>query len=449
MDITAVILCGGSGTRLWPLSRSNYPKQFLRLFSEYSLFQEAVLRVKDIVEEILIVTSDSYYWIVENHLEEIEVRADIITEPNPKNTAPAIALATYHVKDNNSLLIMPSDHRVENKERFQEYIKKTYPYTKAHIITFGIRPTYPETGYGYIKLGDALSKENNIYKIEEFVEKPDKELAEEYINSGEYLWNSGMFFASKELLIDEFKQIDNTLYNISTKGDLESFKKAKALSFDYAVMEHTKKGACAKLDIKWSDVGSWLSVYENLKKDENNNAILGENCINISSDNNLIISNKRLVGALGLKNLIIVDTEDATLIADRNSSQDVKKIVDILKAKNDKRAEESLIAYKPYGYYMLLEEGKNFKIRKLLLKPKKHISKQMHHHRTEHWIVLRGTAKVFIADREYFFHENESFFVPKSTWHYIENPGIIDLEMLEVQSGEYLEEDDTVRENVF
>jgi len=449
MDITAVILCGGSGTRLWPLSRSNYPKQFLRLFSEYSLFQEAVLRVKDIVKEILIVTSDSYYWIVENHLEEINIKANIIIEPVAKNTAPAIALATYHAKDKDSLLIIPSDHRIENKERFQEYIRNTYPYTKTHIITFGISPTHPETGYGYIKLGDTLSKENNIYKIEKFVEKPSKELAQEYINSGEYLWNSGMFFADKDLLINEFKKIDSALYDISTKGDLESFKKAKALSFDYAIMEHTKKGACAKLDIKWSDVGSWLSVYEELKKDENNNAILGENYISINSDNNLIISNRRLVSALGLKNLIVVDTEDATLIADKNASQDVKKIVDILKAKNDKRAEESLISYRPYGYYVLLEEGKNFKIRKLLLKPKKHISKQMHHHRTEHWIVLRGTAKVLIDDKEYFFHENESFFVPKSTWHYIENPGIIDLEMLEVQSGEYLEEDDTVRENVF
>lgn len=412
MDITAVILCGGSGTRLWPLSRSNYPKQFLRLFSEYSLFQEAVLRVKDIAKEILIVTSDRYYWIVENHLKEINIKANIITEPAAKNTAPAIALATYHTKDNDSLLIIPSDHRIENKERFQEYIKNTYTYTKTHIITFGISPTYPETGYGYIKLGDTLSKENNIYKIEKFVEKPSKELAQEYINSGKYLWNSGMFFASKELLINEFKKIDSTLYDISTKGDLESFKKAKALSFDYAIMEHTQKGACAKLDIKWSDVGSWLSVYEELKKDENNNAILGENYISINSDNNLIISNKRLVGALGLKNLIIVDTEDATLIVDKNNSQDVKKIVDILKAKNDKRAEESLISYKPYGYYVLLEEGKNFKIRKLLLKPKKHISKQMHHHRTEHWIVLRGTAKVLIADKEYFFHETKVFLCP-------------------------------------
>jgi Mannose-1-phosphate guanylyltransferase len=362
MDITAVILCGGSGTRLWPLSRANYPKQFLRLFSEYSLFQEAVLRVKDIAKEILIVTSDRYYWIVENHLEDINIKANIITEPVPKNTAPAIALATYHTKDKDSLLIIPSDHRIENKERFQEYIKNTYPYTKTYIITFGISPTYPETGYGYIKLGDTLSKENNIYKIEKFVEKPSKELAQEYISSGEYLWNSGMFFADKDLLINEFKKIDSALYDISTKGDLESFKKAKALSFDYAIMEHTQKGACAKLDIKWSDVGSWLSVYEELKKDENNNAILGENYISINSDNNLIISNKRFVGALGLKNLIIVDTEDATLIADKNNSQDVKKIVDILKAKNDKRAEESLISYKPYGYYVLLEEGKNFKI---------------------------------------------------------------------------------------
>ncbi len=447
MDITAVILCGGSGTRLWPLSRSNYPKQFLRLFSEYSLFQETILKVKDIVKDILIITSDNYYWIVENHLEEMKIEASIIIEPTPKNTAPAIALATYHTQENNSLLILPSDHRIENIKLFQEYIKKVYPYSKNHIITFGIKPTYPETGYGYIKIGEAISED--IYKIDKFVEKPDKELAKQYIDSGDYLWNSGMFFASKELLIEEFKRIDEDLYNISKKGDLESFKRAKTNSFDYAIMEHTKVGVCARLDTKWSDVGSWLSVYEELQKDENRNAIVGENLIQLDSTNNLIISNKRLVSVIGLQHLIIVDTEDVTLIADKNNSQDVKKIVDVLKSKNDKRVEESLISYKPYGYYMLLEEGKNFKIRKLLLKPKKHISRQMHHHRTEHWIVLRGTAKVFIDDKEYFFHENESFFVPKSTWHYIENPGIIDLEMLEVQSGEYLEEDDTIRENVF
>ncbi|GAB6078609.1 mannose-1-phosphate guanylyltransferase/mannose-6-phosphate isomerase [Hydrogenobaculum acidophilum] len=447
MDITAVILCGGSGTRLWPLSRSNYPKQFLKLFSKYSLFQETILRIKDITNNIIIITSDNYYWIAENNLEEIGIEASIIIEPIPKNTAPAIALATYHAEENTSLLILPSDHKLENKDRFEDFVRKTYPYTKNYIITFGIKPTYPETGYGYIKIGDTVSED--IYKIDKFVEKPSKDVAEKYINSGEYLWNSGMFFASKELLIEEFKKIDTPLYEISIKGGLESFQKAKANSFDYAIMEHTTKGACAKLDIKWSDVGSWISVYEELQKDQNDNALVGDNSIALNSHNNLIISNKRLVGAIGLQNLIIVDTEDATLIADKNNSQDVKKFVDILKAKNDKRAEESLIAYKPYGYYMLLEEGKNFKIRKLLLKPKKHISKQMHHHRTEHWIILRGTAKVIIGDKQHFFHENESFFVPKSTWHYIENPGIIDLEMLEVQSGEYLEEDDTIREDVF
>ncbi len=447
MNITAVILCGGSGTRLWPLSRSNYPKQFLRLFSEYSLFQETVLRVKDIASDIIVITSDKYYWIVESHLDEIEIKANIITEPASKNTAPAIALATYHTKEHQSLLILPSDHSIKDNKRFQAYIEKTYPYTKDHIVTFGIKPTYPETGYGYIKLGEAISED--IYKIDKFVEKPQKELAIKYVESGDYLWNSGMFFAGKELLIEEFKKIDENLYSIAIKGDLESFKNVKANSFDYAVMEHTKAGACAKLDIKWSDVGSWLSVYEELPKDQSDNAIIGDNLIHIDSKDNLIVSNKRLISTIGLQNIIVVDTDDATLIASKERSQDVKKVVDILKARNDKRAEESLISYKPYGYYVLLEEGKNFKIRKLLLKPKKHISKQMHHHRTEHWIVLRGTAKVIIGDKEFFFHENESFFVPKSTWHYIENPGIIDLEMLEVQSGEYLEEDDIIREDVF
>jgi len=452
MNVVGVILCGGSGTRLWPLSRSDYPKQFLKLFSKYSLFQETVLRIKDIAKEIIVITGDRYYWIVENHLEEIQkelkhTSINILTEPAPKNTAPAIALSINHIKDDHSILIIPSDHSINDKHAFQKYVEKAYPFTKDYIMTFGIKPSYPETGYGYIKLSDKLSED--IYKIEKFVEKPTQDLAKSYLESGQYLWNSGMFFVDKKLLLEELKRINNDLYEIATKADIEVFKKTGSISFDYAVMEHTDKGACVKLDIKWSDVGSWFSVYEELKKDENNNAILGENYISINSDNNLIISNKRLVSALGLKNLIIVDTEDATLIADKNNSQDVKKIVDILKAKNDKRAEESLISYKPYGYYVLLEEGKNFKIRKLVLKPKKHISKQMHHHRTEHWIVLRGTAKVLIGDKERFFHENESFFVPKSTWHYIENPGSIELEMLEVQSGEYLEEDDTVREYVF
>ncbi len=447
MDVSAIILCGGSGTRLWPLSRSNYPKQFLRLFSEYSLFQEAVLRIKDIAKDIVVITSAKYYWIVENHLQEIDIDAKIITEPSSKNTAPAIALGARYVDNKSSILVIPSDHIIKENERFRAFIKKVYPFTKDHILTFGINPTYPETGYGYIKLGELLGED--VYKIDKFVEKPSEELAKEYISSKNYLWNSGMFFMGKEVLLKEFEKIDKTLYDIATTDGEDVFSKAKNISFDYAIMEHTSMGACAKLDIEWSDVGSWLAVYNELPKDEYQNAKIGDSYINVDSKNNLIISNKRLVGTIGIENAMIIDTEDVTLVLDKNRSQDVKKIVDTLKAKADKRVDESLISYKPYGFYVLLEEGTNFKIRKLLLKSKKHISKQMHHHRTEHWIVLKGTARVIIDSVEKFYHENESFFVPKSTWHYIENPGLIDLEMLEVQSGEYLEEDDTLREDVF
>lgn len=444
--IKAIILCGGSGSRLWPLSRSKYPKQFLRLFSQYSLFQETVLRAKEITDDIVVITSDKYYWIVENHLEEINIEVPVIKEPASKNTAPAIALGARYASDEDSILVLPSDHRIKDNNSFKAFIEKIYPFTKNHILTFGIKPTYPETGYGYIELGEQT--DDNIFKIKRFVEKPSPEKAIEYINSN-YLWNSGMFFASKKVLLEEFKKYDENLYDIATKDDIDIFSKAKDISFDYAIMEHTDKGLCAKLDIHWSDVGSWASVYDETLKDENQNAAIGNNYISLDSSKNLIVSGDRLVVSIGVDDIAIIDTQDVTLVLNKHYAQKVKDIFNILKAKNDKKADESLVSYRPYGYYVLLEEGKNFKIRKLVLKPKKHISKQMHHHRTEHWVVLRGAAKVIIHDKEHFYHENESFFVPKSTWHYIENPGVIDLEMLEVQSGEYLKEDDTIREDVF
>lgn len=443
MDITAIILCGGSGSRLWPLSRTNFPKQFLRLFGKYSLFQETILRIKDITDKIFVITSDKHYWIAEEHLDEIGIEANIITEPTSKNTAPAIALGLRHVEENQSVLILPSDNKIEDNDSFQTFVKNIYEYTKDYIITFGIKPTYPETGYGYIELGEIIS--NNIYKVNRFVEKPDETKAREYISSNKYLWNSGMFFSSKSVLLEEFNKFDKTLYDIATQESIDIFLKAKDISFDYAIMEHTDRGLCAKFDMHWSDVGSWACVYDELPKDEHQNAKIGDGYIAIKSNRNLILSENRLVVSVGIDNIILVDTADVTLVLNKNHAQDIKYVFNILKSQNDKRADESNISYKPYGYYITLEERENFKIRKLVLKPKKNISKQMHHHRAEHWIVLKGTAKVTIDNTEKYFHENESFFVPKSTWHYIENPGFIDLEMLEVQSGEYLKEDDTIR----
>lgn len=446
MNVKAFILCGGSGTRLWPLSRENYPKQFLDILNDgKSLFQKTVLRSKTITTEgnIIIITNEKYYWIVLSQLEEIGVKdTKVIREPLSKNTAPAIALGLRETKEEDIVLVLPSDQYLKEDDLFSEIVNRLKDFLEKndYIFTFGIVPAYPETGYGYIEIDDIL--EENVYKVRAFKEKPSFDKAKEFVESKKFLWNSGMFLFRAKTMKEELKTLEPSVYQIIEESSLEkAYENAKEISIDYAVMEKTKKLLCLKLNITWSDVGSWKSVYDNSDKDENDNVIKGD-IISLNSRGNLAISKTRLIATYGVKDLIIIDTEDVALIMSKENAQEVKKIFNILKEKNDKRAKEHITTYKPYGYYTLLEETKEFRIRKLVLKPKKSISYQRHFHRTEHWIVLKGTAKVLLEDKEYFYHEGESFFVPKSCWHKVENPGLIDLEMLEVQAGSYLGEND-------
>jgi len=457
----AIILAGGSGTRLWPLSRKNFPKQFLRLQGEESLLQKAVKRSLQIVpsENVVIVTNEAYRFHVQSEIKEIgEEIAHIILEPIARNTAPAIALAIKYClhklncDENEVLFIASSDHLISPVDKFAIYVRMAEQLAESgYIVTFGIKPYRPETGYGYIKKGDELSlmnKEYRAFKVDRFVEKPDMETAQRYYLSGDYFWNSGMFAFSIETMLKEFEAHSPEIYGQVThknfEGMLASFKDMPEISIDYAVMEKSDRVAVLSLDITWSDVGSWDSIYEVLERDEHENVKIG-NVVDIDTKKSLLIGNKRLISTIGIENLIVVETDDALLIAKKGEAQKVKRMVEQLKQTHPKEISEHVTTYRPWGNYTVLEEGSRYKIKKIVVNQGESLSLQMHHHRSEHWVVVKGTARVTVGDKEYFLHENESIYVPKSTKHRLENPGKIPLEIIEIQVGEYVEEDDIIR----
>jgi len=457
-----IILAGGKGTRLFPLSKENYPKQFLKILGNKSFFQETVLRFipEFSSKDIFVVTNEKYKFIVKEQLEEIGVllpKNNILFEPISRNTAPAIALLTkflIETTDNpkESLLIVPSDHFINPKEKFLELLKESEKaILKGFIVTFGIKPSKPSTGYGYIEVGEPIL--NNVYKVVRFHEKPSLEKAIEYLKTGKYLWNSGIFGFTIQTIFEEFKscypQIYNYIEKYTFKELIEKYNELPDISIDYAVLEKTQKAVVIPANLTWSDLGSWDAVYDILEKDVNGNVIKG-NVIALDTKNSLIWSEKELVTVFGIKNLIIIETEDTILITERGKSQEIKKLIEFIKSKYPKLLKEGKTVYRPWGFYTVLEKNKNYKIKKLVVKPGKALSMQMHYHRSEHWIVVKGTAKVLLEDengniKEYFVHENESIFVPKTRKHRIENPGKVNLEIIEVQVGEYLEEDDIIR----
>lgn len=452
----AIILAGGSGTRLWPLSRSGYPKQFLKFGEKVSLLQRSIERNRGLIapEDIFIITNQAYYQDVKRQCEEIDLRLvkNIIIEPDRRNTAPAIALAVQFIKEQSQInedevfFVTPSDHLIQPIESFQNYVLQAEKVAKdGYIVTFGIHPTRPETGYGYIKKGSL--RDLNCHNVERFVEKPNRESAEEYLLSGDYLWNSGMFSFSLSTFEKELKNYAHDIYEAFQEGYqkmCETFSNLPNISIDYAVMEKSESVVVLPLHLSWSDIGSWENVYETLAKDDHNNALVGE-VHAIDTKNSLIISNKRFVSTIGLEDCVVIETEDVVLVAKKTESQKVKALVDQLKEKGRREIKEPATVQRPWGSYTVLEEGNRYKIKRISVNPMQKLSLQMHFHRSEHWVIVKGTAKVTISSKEHIVHEGQSIFVPKSADHRVENPGKVPLEIIEVQVGEYLGEDDIVR----
>ncbi|MFH0933258.1 MAG: mannose-1-phosphate guanylyltransferase/mannose-6-phosphate isomerase [Nitrospirota bacterium] len=468
----AIILAGGSGTRLWPLSRKNYPKQFLKLNGSKSLLQQTVERLMGVLlpNDIIIMTNNNYKFHVKSELNSLPITCSspsphIILEPESRNTAPAIALGVKYCleklgcMEEEVLFISPCDHIIKPAEQFWTYVRQAEEMAKeGHVVTFGVKPTRPETGYGYMKVSSQSTTHGqssasgggsgqNFFKVEKFTEKPDIETAKRYLEKGNYYWNSGIFAFTIGLIKEEFMnyvpEIGNA-FDMSFEELRAKFTELPNISFDYAILERSDRVVTLPLDIYWNDIGSWDALFEILDKDENGNVRTGD-VITMDTKESMIIGDKRLIATIGLQNSLIVETGDAILIAKRGHAQKVKDIVERLKLEDRKEVSEHVTTYRPWGSYTVLEEGERYKIKRVVVNPGERLSLQKHYHRSEHWVVVKGTAKVTIGDKEIFTHENESAYVPKSTLHRLENPGKVPLEIIEVQNGEYVGEDDIVR----
>ena len=470
----AVIMAGGSGTRFWPLSREKMPKQLLKIGGEDTLIQQTVKRMLPLIrqQDIFIVTNQGL-------ADDINIQLagklggswdrNFILEPEAKNTAPALGLSALHlnrIDPDGIMVVLSADHAIRKSSEFLDLIKKAAEAAKQdYLVTLGIKPNRPETGYGYIKAGEPVdgsrvqgqgASQDRVCRVEAFVEKPDLETARKYVANGRYYWNSGMFVWKTSTFLKEIEKHQPSLHqglmkiknSIGTgkEADVvkEVFSSLDSISVDYAVMEKTDRAAVIPADIGWSDVGSWNALDEVSERDASGNIITG-NVIDFGSKDSVIYAEKRLVATIGLKDIIVVDTPDATLVCSKEKAQDVKKVVDELKKR---KAEEHLIhrtVHRPWGNYTILEEGDRYKIKRIEIKPGAKLSHQMHHHRSEHWVVVSGTARVTNGDNEYDVHPNESTYIPMSAKHRLENLGKIPLQIIEVQNGEYLAEDDIVR----
>lgn len=445
----AIILAGGNGTRLWPISRRLMPKQFVKLFFDSSLFQLTLKRVKNLCSEIDIVSNEEHYFIALDQAQETSITCRrYLLEPVGRNTAAAIAIASFGYDHDDILLILPSDHLIKDEKAYEEVVKKAQEFAQdGHLVTFGITPTSPQTGFGYI--------EADGYSVKAFHEKPDLKTATNYLKKGNYYWNSGMFCFKAGVFLDELKKHSPAIYKASklafqnaTKGEISRVKLEDMLnipkdSIDYAVMEKSAIVKVIPSDIGWSDLGSFDSLHQELDKDSDNNT-KNRNLINIDSKNNLVLTNKK-VALIDVDDLIVVSTSDALLISKHGSSQKVKKVVEHLQHDNSELPDIHLTAHRPWGTYTILEDSPKYKIKRIVVKPKKRLSLQKHFHRNEHWVVVNGTAIVIVGDKEMTLVANESTYIHAGVVHRLENRGTIDLVLIEVQVGEYLGEDDIVR----
>jgi mannose-1-phosphate guanylyltransferase/mannose-6-phosphate isomerase len=451
-----IVLAGGKGTRLWPLSRRSCPKQFLYFEEKHSLLQKTLLRFVGVCsqQDIVILTNQSYYDLVYSQCLQIDPNFsyNILVEPESKNTGPAIALGIKYLQESQGLLsdevilVAPSDHLINPEDQFLCLLPIAEQRAKAgSMITFGVHPSFPETGYGYIKYGDA--DRTDVLPVEAFVEKPSLDLAQSYLLSGNYLWNSGIFVFTVMIFWKELYLHAPTLFEFF-KGGLQAcirvFGDVPDISIDCAILEQSKLVEVIPMHLSWSDLGCWDSIYTSMGKDCHSNVKVG-NVVDIDTENCLIYGGKRLVSTIGVKDLLIVETDDALLVSQKGDSQKVKMLVEHLNSKKIKQSTEHLTSYRPWGNYLVLEEGYRYKIKKISVYPLQRLSLQMHYHRSEHWIVVAGKAKVTIGEQAYLLAENQSVFVPQSTHHRLENPGEQILELIEVQVGEYIGEDDIVR----
>ena len=449
-ELIPVILSGGSGTRLWPLSRESHPKQFLPLLGgDTSLLQSTWLRLRGLpgAEAPLVVANEEHRFMVAEQLRQVGVTpAALILEPVGRNTAPAIAVAALRAQAGGAdpvLLVLPSDHVIADEAAFREAVLLALPAAQSgQLVTFGIVPNAPETGYGYIKAGPG----GHVRPVERFVEKPDLETAQGYVASGEYFWNSGMFAFLASRYLEELDKHNPRMVELARESlDKASFAACPADSIDYAVMEKTDRAAVVPIDVGWNDVGSWSALWSVVEQDGDGNAHRGDVIARDCRNTLAIATDKRLLALIGLTDVVAIDTDDALLVAHKDRVQDVKEIVAALKRDKRTQATWHRKVYRPWGSYDGIDSGDRFQVKRIIVKPGAALSLQMHHHRAEHWIVVKGTARVTCGDKVFLLAENESTYIPLGSQHRLENPGRQPLELIEVQSGGYLGEDDIVR----
>ena len=460
IKIQPVIMCGGAGTRVWPESRETMPKQFIALLGVRSTFQDTVLRVTGpAFEAPIVITNIDYRFLVREQLAEIGVEATIVNEPTRRDSGPAVAIAAVLAAERGPetvAAVFASDHVITKQDAFVEVcLAAGAAAEKGYIVTLGVKPTEPATGYGYIRPGAKIGSVE-ASKVEAFVEKPEREIAERYVEAG-YLWNSGNFFFRADVMVGELTEFEPQMLEAARAAvaraktdlgflalDAEAFSKAPKKSIDYAVMERTQQAAVVPADIGWSDVGSWEAVWKLSERDARGNSIYGEGVV-IDSDNVHVRSTGLLTAALGVKDVIVVATQDAVLVIGREHGDKVKGLVEHLRKTGRREATEHKRVYRPWGYYQSIDEGSRHQVKRIVVTPGQRLSLQKHYHRAEHWIVVKGTAEVTRGEEVQIVHENESIYLPIGVVHRLANPGKINLELIEVQTGSYLGEDDIVR----
>jgi mannose-1-phosphate guanylyltransferase/mannose-6-phosphate isomerase len=463
-QIHPVILSGGAGTRLWPLSRASYPKQLLKLSSQRTMLQDTVARgLIDVgFAAPLLVCNEEHRFLVDDQLQQIGIKPQaILLEPKARNTGPAIAAAALWLlsRDPDALmLVQPSDHVIASPTDFHRAVMRGVAAAQeGRLVTFGIKPVRPDTGYGYIQSGEALSGGDGVFGVDRFVEKPDRETAQRFVDSGAFFWNSGIFLLSARAYLGELSRINPTMLDACERAvrdgqeDLaffrlgaEPFGEAPSLSIDHAVMEHTSRAAVVPVDMAWSDVGSWPALRDIATADGDGNVLQGD-VLAERMTNSYVRSEGRLVAAVGLDNVVVVATDDAVLVADANSAAEVSGIVAKLRGQNRSESQQHVTCHRPWGHYRSVDAGDRFQVKRITVKPGAKLSLQKHYHRAEHWVVVHGTAMVQRGEERMLVRENESVYIPIGTEHRLENPGKLPLQLIEVQSGPYLGEDDIVR----